>query len=102
MTTRAVPARRFLESLGARYTLGAFLRAIREGEGWSLAEMGKQIGISRTHLSDIERGCRAVSPQMAATFARRLGYAEEQMVEQALQAIVDQSRLKLTAHVKAA
>src|SRR5271157_1566614 len=101
MTTKALPARKFLEGLGARYTLGAFLFAIREGEGWSLAEMGKKIRLRRTHVWDIEQGHRVVSPKKAAAIARRLGYAEEQMVELALQAIVNRSRLKLVVQVRA-
>lgn len=88
-----------LETLGAEYTLGAFLASIRLGEGWSLAEMGEKIGLSRAYVSDIEHGRRSVSPHKAAEIARRLGYHEGQMVELALQDILDHSKLKYRVQV---
>ena len=91
-----------LEAAGAKYTLGAFMESIRLGEEWSLSEMGAKIGLSRTYVSDIEHGRRSVSPQKAAAIARKLGYHEGQMVELALQAIVDHSKLKYRVHVQKA
>ncbi|MBI5543321.1 MAG: helix-turn-helix transcriptional regulator [Deltaproteobacteria bacterium] len=103
MTTRGRSALKALErSTGGPLTLGEFLAAIRKGEGWSLAEMGEKLGVSRTHLWEIEQGRRSLSPDRAAKFARILGYHQEQMVELALQAILDQLKLKLKVHVQRA
>jgi antitoxin HigA-1 len=103
MTTRGRNALKALERLtGGPLTLGEFLAAIRKGEGWSLAEMGAKLGVSRTHLWEIEEGRRSVRPDRAAGFARILGYHQEQMVELALQSILDQLKLKLKVHVQRA
>ena len=78
-------ARRFLEDLaGGALTLGRLLRAIREGEEWSLAAMGKKLGVSRAHVANIEKG-KPVSPECAARYARALGHSEDQFVRLALQ-----------------
>lgn len=80
-------------------TLGGFLRAIREGEEKSLAEFATLLEVSKAHLSDVERGTRAVSVERAAAWAKRLGYHEAQMVELALQAQLDAIGLKLRVKV---
>jgi len=93
----------FLERLtGGRLTLAEALFSIRSGEGWSQAEMGRRLGISRAHLCDIEKGRRTVSPDRAARFARILGYSETQFVRLALQDQLNQSGLKMTVSVDAA
>ena len=101
MSTKGHSALKALERLtGGPLTLGEFLAAIRKGEGWSLAEMGSKLEVSRTHLWEIEHGRRGVGPDRAAKFARILGYNQEQMVELALQAMLDQLKLKLKVHVQ--
>ena len=103
MTTKRRDALELLEKLtGGPLTLGEFLASIRKGEDWSLADMGHKIGISRTHLWEIEHNKRTVSPGKAAEIAKRLGYDAGQMVELALQAVVDECRLKLVVHVQPA
>jgi len=105
MTTereRPVEAQAFLESLIGPMTLGKFLAAIREGEGWSLEEMGKKLGISRAHLCDIEKERRVLSPERAARFAKVLGYSEVQMVQLALQDLVNKNGLHFLVDVKPA
>ena len=82
MTTRA---RRQLERLtGGPLTLGALLRAIREGEGWSLAEMGARLGVTRAFVANLEKG-KPVSAARAAHYAKVLGYSQSQFVRLALQ-----------------
>lgn len=93
-------ARQFLEDLsGEPLTFGAFLRAIREGEGLSLARFAAPLKISRQHLCDIEQGRRAVTPGRAASWARALGYSEAQFVRLALQDQVSQAGLDLRVSV---
>lgn len=90
----------FLEKLHGPVTFGRFLESIRVGEGWSLADMGTKVGISRTHVCDIEKGRRTVTPEKAASWARILGYDESQMVRMALQAMLDASGLNMDVEVK--
>ncbi len=105
MTTeqeKPVEAQSLLESLIGPLTLGKYLAAIREGEGWSLQEMGKKLGITRAHLCDIEKERRVLSPERAARFARILGYSEVQMVQLALQDLVNKNDLHLVVDVRPA
>ena len=60
-------------------TLGRLLLVHREGEEWTQAVMAKKLGISVTHLSDIENGRRLVSPERAARFAVKLGAASGEL-----------------------
>ena len=90
----------FLESLsGGPLTLGDLLRSIRLGEETSQADFARQLGISRSHLCDIEKGRKTVSLRRAAQFARVLGYSETQFARLALQEMVEEAGLKLTGQV---
>ncbi len=90
----------FLENLtGGPLTLGELLLAIRQGEDLSQREFAGQLGISRSHLCDIEKGRKIVSIQRAARFARTLGYNEAQFVQVALQAMVKEAGLQLAVEV---
>lgn len=96
-------ARTFLEKLaGGPLTLGRAIRAIRLGEEQSLAEFSKMLGISASHLSDIELGRKTVSAERAARFARLLQRSEEQFIRLALQDLVSQAGLKFRVNVEAA
>ncbi len=93
-TRPGVAADVFLEDLlGGPLTLRDLLVAIRQGEDLSQAAFARQLGISRSHLCDIEKGRKTVSPQRAARFARTLGYSAEQFVQLALQQEVDDAGL---------
>lgn len=93
-------AQRTLErAAGGPLTFGRLIRAIREGEDLSLATLAGRLNVSRTHLSDIELGRRAVSVERAAAWARKLGYHAEQFVALALQAEVERAGLALDVHV---
>lgn len=83
-------------------TLAKFLEAIRLGEEMSLAEFAKQLGVSRSHLCDIEQGRKTVSPARAAKFAKKLGYSEKQFITLALQDIVRKDGLKFVVKLEAA
>ena len=92
-----------LEKLtGGPLTLGEFLWAIREGEGWSQTEIGRRLKVSRAHICDIEKGRRTISPERAARWAKTLGYPKTQMVRLALQAMVDSAKLKMRVEINAA
>jgi len=86
---------RFLDSLaGEPLTLGSLLSTIRECDEISQAVMAKRLGISKSHLCDIEKGRKSVSLERAARFARELGYGEEQFIRLALQQLVELAGLK--------
>ena len=96
-------ASRYLESLmGGPLTLGVALSGLREAEAQSLAEFARLLGVSRSHLCDIEQGRRAVSPERAARFAKALAQSQPQFVRLALQDQVRSAGLRLTVDVKAA
>jgi len=96
-------ASKSLETLmGGPLTLGTALSGLREAEEQSLAEFAKLLGVSRSHLCDIEQGRRAVSPARAARFAQALGQSEAQFVRLALQDQIRSAGLRLTVEVKAA
>lgn len=98
-----VDARRFVEGLvGGRITLGALIEAIRRGEEETQAALAAKLGITKSHLCDIERGRKLVSPERAARFAELLGYSSDQFVRLALQDAVDRAGLHYKVEVTAA
>jgi transcriptional regulator with XRE-family HTH domain len=100
MSTRNPTTSKFLRKLtGGPVTLGKLLAAIRIGEGESQATFAKRLKISRSHLNDIEKENKAVSPERASRFAKALGHSEDRFVELALQALVDHAGLKLKVKV---
>jgi len=95
--------REFLEGLiGGPLTLGAALSGIRESDGESLSQFAARLGISRSHLCDIEQGRRTVSPERAARFAKALKQHQAQFVRLALQDQVRNAGLRLKVDVHAA
>ena len=91
---------KFLEELAGRpLTLGGLLESIRLSEELSQAAFAKKLGISSSHLCDIEKGRKVVSPERAARFAKVLGRSREQFVRISLQEIVDDAGLKMRVEV---
>ena len=102
-TRKRSKALRAIETLvGKPLSLGSMLESIRLGEEISQVGFAEQLGISRSHLCDIEKGRKTVSVARAARFANILGYSEAQFVRLALQALVEESGLKLKVRVDAA
>ncbi len=96
-------AKRYLERIvGGQITLGAFIEAIRQGEEMTQAELAGKLGITKSHLCDIERGRKLVSPERASRFAELLGYSSDQFVRLALQDAVDRAGLPYKVEVTAA
>lgn len=94
---------RFLEQLTGRpLTLGGLLQSIRLGEEMSQAAFAKRLQISPSHLCDIEKGRKVVSPERAVRFAAILGRPKQQFVRLALQGLVDETGLKMKVDVAAA
>jgi len=102
-TTRKRRSREFLEGLtGGPLSFGTLIAAIREGEEMSQVAFADKLGISRSHLCDIEKGRKSVGPGRAARFAQLLGYPQESFVTLALQAQVEEAGLRLNVTVEAA
>ena len=97
-----VDADTFFKKLSGELTFGRMLESFRLCEEMSQAAFAKKLRISRSHLCDIEKGRKMVSPARAAKFAKILGYSEKMFVAIALQDILRQDGLKLQVHVKAA
>jgi transcriptional regulator with XRE-family HTH domain len=103
MSTKKSETRKLLEKItGGPIHLGKLIEAIRLGEDLSQAEFAKKLKISRSHLNDIEKGAKAISPERAARFAKQLRHSEERFVELALQSLLDDAGLKLKVAVDAA
>jgi hypothetical protein len=54
-----------------------------------------------SHLCDIEKRRKVVSPEQAARFATSLGRSQQQFVRLALQGLVDETGLKMKVDVAA-
>lgn len=103
MSIRKSETRKFLQKItGGPVTLGKLIEAIRLGEEISQADFAKRLKISRSHLNDIEKGHKAVSPERAARFAKALRHSEERFVELSLQSLIDEAGLKLKVVVDVA
>jgi transcriptional regulator with XRE-family HTH domain len=97
-----VEARPVLEKMAGQLTLGGLLESIRLGEGMNQARFAKRLRVSKSHMCDIEKGRKNVSPARAAQFAKQLGYSQEQFVRLSLQDIVKRDGLSYKVSVEVA
>jgi len=103
MTTKKSKAMRVLEDiLGGGLNFGEVLEAIRKGDEKTQTEFAKELGISKSHLCDIEKRRKIVSPERAARFAKKLRYSEDTFVELTLQDMLNEANLELKVKVGAA
>ena len=102
MTTKKakLKAMNYLETLNkGPLTLGDIVHSIRTSEGMTQNDLAEKLGISKSHLSDIENGRKTVSPERAMKFAEILGYSKKQFVRLALQQILDDSGIEMLVEV---
>jgi transcriptional regulator with XRE-family HTH domain len=93
---------RILEkAAGREFTLSGLVESLRLCEELSQVEFAKKLKISPSHLCDIERGRKVISPERAAHFAKVLGMSPELFVSLSLQEIVNNLGLNLTVTVSA-
>jgi antitoxin HigA-1 len=93
----------FLEDItSGALNLAELLSAIRQGEEMSHAAFAAKLGISRSHLCDIEKGRKAVSLPRAVEFAEILGYSKDQFTRLALQTQVNEAGLPYKVRIDAA
>lgn len=61
--------------------LGARVRQLRRGRGWSQEELGERIGRSVDTISNVERGASSTRIDTAAQIARVLGISLSELFE---------------------
>ncbi len=86
---------------GGKLTLGKLLWAIRSADEMTQVKFAEKLTISRQHLCDLEHDRKVISPKLAAGYAKKLGYSEEQFLRLALQDILDRAGLNFTVDIKA-
>lgn len=102
-TKKKTTAMKFLDkTIGSAISLGSTIEAIRLSDEISQNIFAKKLGISQAHLSQIEKGVKAVSPERAKKFAKILGYSEISFVELAIQDQLIKSGIKMRVHLEAA
>ena len=104
MSTKALsPARKFIEGLrGEPLGFGRMLESIRQADEISQVELARQMKISRSHLCDIEKGRRPVTPDRAARFAEVLGYSVNQFVSVAIEDQLRKAGMRFKVRLEAA
>ncbi|MFZ3229903.1 MAG: helix-turn-helix transcriptional regulator [Pseudobdellovibrio sp.] len=104
MTTKKKnSAMKFLDkAIGIPMTFGNTLESIRLSDEISQVTFAKKLGISQAHLSQIEKGIKAVAPERAKRFAKILGYSDVTFVELALQDQLKKAGIKMKIHLEAA
>ncbi|MCK6553775.1 helix-turn-helix domain-containing protein [Candidatus Binatia bacterium] len=83
-------------------TLGMAIESIRKSEELSQDECARKLGVSKSHLCDVEKGRKTVSPERAAKWARALSYPESVLVRLAIQSELDAAGLKYKVEIEAA
>jgi transcriptional regulator with XRE-family HTH domain len=99
-TKKKSDSKKFLEkTIGTELTLGELIHSIRVGDEMTQDVFAGILGISKSHLCDIEKGRKVVSAERAYNFAISLGYSEKQFVKLALQQVLDNSGISLKIDV---
>lgn len=96
-------AMKFLEEVtGGPLTFGRAIESVRKCDEITQDAYAKRLGISKSHLCDIEKGRKTVSPERAAKWANILGYPESVFVRLALQGELDAAGLRYRVEIAAA
>lgn len=88
--------------IGSSVSLGRILEAHRLSEGITQSVLAKKLDISAPHLSQIENGIKAVTPERAQTFAKKLHLSQALFVRLALQDQLIKVGLKYKVSIEAA
>jgi transcriptional regulator with XRE-family HTH domain len=95
-------AKRYLEKIRGKLTLGKAIRSIRLSEEESQTAFAKKLKISTQYLCDLEHNRKIISPKKAKHFAEILGYPPEQFVALALQDSLNRDKIRMVVEIKAA
>lgn len=88
--------------IGRPMTFGTVLESLRLCEDETQSVYAKKLGISQTHLSQIETGVKTVSIERAKKFANILGYSEISFVQLAVQDMFDKAGMNMKVTLEAA
>ncbi len=102
MTTKRKKSKatQFLEDLtGGPLTFGRMINSIRLCDEYPQVKFAKLLGISKSHLCDIEKGRKSVSPGRAIRWAQLLGYSEKQFVRLSLQQMLNEANIEMEVKV---
>ena len=97
-----INAKRYLEKVRGKLTLGSTIRSIRLCEEESQTAFAKKLKISTQYLCDLEHNRKIISPKKAKKIAEILGYSPEQFVALAIQDSINHDRIHMVVEVKAA
>ncbi|MCW8416907.1 helix-turn-helix domain-containing protein [Fluoribacter dumoffii] len=97
-----ISARKHLEKLVGRMTLGKAIRSIRQAEAESQILFAKRLGVSKQYLCDLEHNRKIVSAKKAKQFAEILEYSIEQFIALAIQDSLEHDGIHMSVEVKAA
>ena len=93
-------AEREIEKItGSKLTLGRMLWALRKCDELTQTEFAKKLGISNSHLCDIEHDKKIVSPELARNYAKILGHSEKQFIRLAIQASLDKAEMSYEVEI---
>ncbi|WP_454783527.1 helix-turn-helix domain-containing protein [Legionella sp. WA2022007384] len=95
-------ARKYLEKLIGRMSLGKAIRAIRQGEEESQIDFAQRLGVSKQYLCDLEHDRKIVSAKKAKQFAEILGYSPEHFIALAFQDSLEHDGIHMQVEVRAA
>ncbi|MFN8543158.1 MAG: helix-turn-helix transcriptional regulator [Candidatus Binatia bacterium] len=87
---------------GGPLSLGKAIESVRRSEDLSQDECARRLGVSKSHLCDVEKGRKTVSPERAAKWARVLGFPESVFVRLAIQGELDAAGLRYKVEIEAA
>ena len=98
----SISARKYLEKVSGKLTLGTAIRAIRLGEEESQTAFAKKLKVSTQYLCDLEHNRKIVSAKKAKKFAEVLGHSPEQFVALAIQDSLNHDGIHMLVEIKAA
>ena len=98
----SINAKRYLEKVRGKLTLGSAIRSIRLCEGQSQTAFAKRIKVSTQYLCDLEHNRKIISPKKAKKIAEILGFSPEQFVALAIQDSLNHAKIRMVVAIKAA
>lgn len=98
----SIKAKKYLEKLSNKLTLGTAIRSIRLCEEESQLAFAKKLKVSTQYLCDLEHNRKTVSAKKAKKFAEVLGYSPEQFITLAFQDALHQDGIHMLVEVKVA
>ena len=102
MSTKVDAASELEAITGGKLTLGKTIWAIRTADEIRQIDFARKLGISVQQLCDIEHDRKNISPQKAASYAKKLGYSEEQFIRLSIQDSLDRAGLNVVVDISSA